>query len=180
MQEHILVNNPLIKKCASIIIRSGFLKRASSSGTGIKYLGLFYWRSIMKKILTLCLLLSTMLTLGFTGCSQASNKQLPTQEILKAGDSQVIDEQNKTWQHVTVKYYDLEGGFYGLISTTGSKLLPMNLSKQYQLSDTILKVKGKVLKGMATIQQWGQPFKITDIELVKLGKAGESSTGVEY
>ncbi|HCM46391.1 MAG TPA: hypothetical protein DIS98_02385 [Colwellia sp.] len=134
----------------------------------------------MKKTLTLSLLLSTMLSLAFTGCSQASNVQFPTQEILKAGDSQVTDEQKQTWQQVTVKYYDLEGGFYGLTSKTGNKLLPMNLAKQYQLPGTILKVKGDMIKDMATIQQWGQPFKITNIELIKLGKAVESSTGVEF
>ncbi len=140
----------------------------------------FYWTIIMKKTLTLSLLLSTMLSLAFTGCSQASNVQFPTQEILKAGDSQVTDEQKQTWQQVTVKYYDLEGGFYGLTSKTGNKLLPMNLAKQYQLPGTILKVKGDMIKDMATIQQWGQPFKITNIELIKLGKAVESSTGVEF
>jgi len=143
-------------------------------------LAFFYWTIIMKKTLTLSLLLSTMLSLAFTGCSQASNVQFPTQEILKAGDSQVTDEQKQTWQQVTVKYYDLEGGFYGLTSKTGNKLLPMNLAKQYQLPGTILKVKGDMIKDMATIQQWGQPFKITNIELIKLGKAVESSTGVEF
>jgi hypothetical protein len=156
------------------------MKRASSSGTGINYLGLFYWKIIMKKNITLSLLLSTMLTLGLIGCSQASNEQLPTQETLKVGDSQVTDAQEKTWQQVTVKYYDFEGGFYGLTTKAGDKLLPMNLAKKYQLPGTVLKVKGQIIKGMMTIQQWGQPFKITVTELVKLGEAEDNNKGAEY
>lgn len=130
----------------------------------------------MKKNLTLSLLFSTIITLGLTSCSQASNEQLPIQETLKVGDSQVTDEKEQTWQQVTVKYYDFEGGFHGLTTKTGDKLLPMNLAKKYQVPGTVLKVKGQIIKDMMTIQQWGQPFKITATELVKLGKAnvGES------
>jgi hypothetical protein len=125
----------------------------------------------MKQTLIISLLLSVIILLSLIGCSQASHEQRQTQGTLKLGDNQVTVKKVQTWQQVTVNYYDLEGGFYGLISHTGSKLLPMNLAKQYQLPGTILKVKGETIKGMATIQQWGQPFKITDVELVKLGKA---------
>tara|TARA_B100000809_G_C14896034_1_gene444451 strand:- start:262 stop:657 length:396 start_codon:yes stop_codon:yes gene_type:complete len=125
----------------------------------------------MKQTLIISLLLSVIILLSLIGCSQASNNKMQTQGTLKLGDNQVTVKEVQTWQQVTVNYYDLEGGFYGLISYTGSKLLPMNLAKQYQLPGTILKVKGDNIKGMVTIQQWGQPFKITDVELVKLGKA---------
>jgi hypothetical protein len=132
----------------------------------------------MKKILPL--LLSSMLSLGLTGCSKANNDQPQPQETLKVGDSQVTDEQKQNWQQVTVKYYDFEGGFYGLTTKAGDKLLPMNLAKQYQLPGTVLKVKGQIITGMATIQQWGQPFTINDTELIKLGKVAEIGTGVKY
>jgi hypothetical protein len=132
----------------------------------------------MKKILLL--LLSSMLSLGLTACSKANNDQPQPQETLKVGDSQVTDEQKQNWQQVTVKYYDFEGGFYGLTTKAGDKLLPMNLAKQYQLPGTVLKVKGQIITGMATIQQWGQPFTINDTELIKLGKVAEIGTGVKY
>ena len=86
----------------------------------------------------------------------------------------------KSWQQVTVKYLNFEGGFYGLVSSTGEKLLPMNLAKEYQLEGTKLKVKGQLIKDMMTIQQWGEPFKITDVELIKLGKKQEKNTGAKY
>jgi hypothetical protein len=67
-----------------------------------------------------------------------------------------------------------------LISQTGDKLLPMNLAKQYKLQGTILKVKGELIKDMMTIQQWGQPFRISDIELIKLGQSSGKNKGAEY
>jgi len=111
-------------------------------------------------------------------CSQATQNQvqLESKEILKEGNSQVTEKKEQAWQQVTVNYYDFEGGFYGLTSQTGDKLLPMNLAKQYKLQGTVLKVKGEVIKDMMTIQQWGQPFKIYDVELIKLGKANEGET----
>jgi len=132
----------------------------------------------MNKTLTLLCIIT--LSLFSTGCLQASNNQVQKQEIDNVRKNQVTDNEEQVWRQVTVQYYDLEGGFYGLTNKTGDKLLPMNLAKKYQLPGTELKVKGQFIKGMATIQQWGQLFKITDVELIKLGKAGESTKGVKY
>ncbi|WP_246129133.1 hypothetical protein [Colwellia demingiae] len=92
----------------------------------------------------------------------------------------MIDTKEQAWQQVTVNFYDFEGGFYGLTSKTGDKLLPMNLAKQYKLAGTVLKVKGEIIKDMMTTQQWGQPFRITSIELIKLGQKSENNKGAEY
>jgi len=134
----------------------------------------------MKKSVALSLFLSMILSLYLTGCSQASNEQLQTKEALKKGSSVVTVKQEQTWQQVTVKYYDFEGGFYGLTTQAGEKLLPMNLAKKYQLSDTELKVQGEIINGMVTTKQWGQPFKITGIKLIKLGHNTRSNNGAEY
>lgn len=77
---------------------------------------------------------------------------------------------DKAWQQVTVKYLAFEGGFYGLISKNGAKLLPMNLPVKYKVAGTLLKVKGHAMNDMMTIQQWGQPFEVSDIELIKMGE----------
>ena len=125
----------------------------------------------MKKKFILSLPLNIFFSLGILSCSQATQNQpeIQSKEILKEGNSQVIEKKEQAWQQVTVSYYDLEGGFYGLTSETGGKLLPMNLAKQYKFQGTVLKVKGEVIKDMMTIQQWGQPFRIIDVELIKLG-----------
>jgi len=125
----------------------------------------------MKQTLALPVLLSVILLLCLSGCSQESNEQSKAPAQLKEAYSQVKDAKENNWQEVTVNHYDFEGGFYGLVTKTGDKLLPMNLAKEYQLPGTVLKVQGELIEGMMTIQQWGQPFKITHVELISLGKA---------
>jgi hypothetical protein len=72
----------------------------------------------------------------------------------------------------TVQYLNLEGGFFGLVSKEGKHWLPMNLSKEFQQNGAVVMVKGNVVKGVLTIQQWGTPFSITDIELIEAGRKG--------
>jgi len=81
----------------------------------------------------------------------------------------------KTWQQVTVKFLNFEGGFYGLVSEKGAKLLPINLPSKYKIDGAVLRVKGQPINNMMTIQQWGKPFKVIDIELIKEG-VGKQST----
>ncbi|MEW6984369.1 hypothetical protein AAD001_17075 [Colwelliaceae bacterium 6471] len=79
------------------------------------------------------------------------------------------------WQQGTIRYLNLEGGFYGIITEDGSKLLPMNLKSEYRLDGAVVKVKGQLQKDVLTIQQWGTPFKITEIELLKSGSSVPAS-----
>ncbi|TWX49172.1 hypothetical protein [Colwellia hornerae] len=66
----------------------------------------------------------------------------------------------------TIKYMNLEGGFFGLVSKEGKHWLPLNLEKEFQKDGAVIKVTGKAVMGLITIQQWGTPFSITDIELI--------------
>ncbi|ALO33544.1 hypothetical protein CMT41_01520 [Colwellia sp. MT41] len=120
----------------------------------------------MKEILIAAVTLSLLVA----GCSQAHELSNNENKVTELRKDNMDNSAKKTWQQVTVKYLDFEGGFYGLVSKTGDKLLPMNLAKEYQLPGTVLKVQGHVIKDMMTIQQWGQVFKITEVELIKLGK----------
>lgn len=74
------------------------------------------------------------------------------------------------WQQAKVKYMSFEGGFYGLITHNGDKYLPLNLDKTFQQDGAIVNIQGEVVNNMMTIQQWGKPFKISDIQLVKAGR----------
>lgn len=82
----------------------------------------------------------------------------------------IMKEKAQDWLQVKVIYLDFEGGFYGLVSESGSKILPMNLAKEYKIVDTLLKIKGHKVEGVATIQQWGTLYKLTDVKLIKLGE----------
>ena len=96
-------------------------------------------------------------------------KQLPTNEL----DKNKV-KLNMIATQGTIRYFDLEGGFYGIVTQQGQKLLPLNLSKAYQQDGAVVKVKGELQQGMMTIQQWGTPFKISHIEIVTLGKPNSS------
>lgn len=125
---------------------------------------------------------SLFITLSFliAGCSQANHEQVVEKKATKTGVTQVEAKQAQVWQSVTVKYQDFEGGFFGLVAKGGEKLLPMNLAKKYQVDGSTLKVKGYIIEGMMTTQQWGTAFKVTDVELIKLGKGHENNKGIEY
>jgi hypothetical protein len=73
----------------------------------------------------------------------------------------------------TVKYMNLEGGFFGLIAKDGTHWLPINLNQTFKQEGAIIKVRGNAVENMMTIQQWGKPFSITHIELIKAGLNGK-------
>jgi hypothetical protein len=130
---------------------------------------------LMKTTLTRSILLSIIFLLGATGCSPMSEEIMQT-PVKSTNDNSNIKHQANTWQKVTVNYYNFEGGFYGLVTSTGIKLLPMNLAPKYEVPGTVLKIKGEMIKDMITIQQWGQPYKVSDVELITLGKVDDPNT----
>jgi len=85
-------------------------------------------------------------------------------------EAKIINKEMTVWKKATVKYMQLEGGFYGLITENGQKLLPMGLPKAFQQDGAVVNVLGKVKKDVMTFQQWGTPFEITEIKLIKAGK----------
>jgi len=121
-------------------------------------------------------LLVIILMTAITACQPSSpiKSQLEVKkelnEVMAREQVEVKNSSVEQWHKVTVKYFDFEGGFYGLISNEGKKFLPMNLTKKYRVDGTLLEVKGKVIKDMMTIQQWGTAFNITEVNLIKLGK----------
>ncbi len=79
-----------------------------------------------------------------------------------------IKDEFSSWQRGRVQFLNLEGGFYGIITDSGKKVLPMNMAKEFAQNGAIVRFKGRV-KNVMTIQQWGTPLTITEIELIKPG-----------
>lgn len=129
----------------------------------------------MKTTLTRSILLNIIFLLVTSGCSPVSEDIMKT-PVKSLNDTSTIKAQANVWQKVTVNYYSFEGGFYGLVTSTGSKLLPMNLAQKFKVPGTVLKIKGEMIEDMITIQQWGKPYKISDVELITLGKVDNSNT----
>lgn len=99
--------------------------------------------------------------------SENANKETTEQEAsakpemgkLVLNKDAVAEEE--TSFEVTVQFLNLEGGFYGLVTEDGRKLLPMNLEPEHRKAGLKLMVKGQELKGVRTIQQWGFPFELS-------------------
>lgn len=62
----------------------------------------------------------------------------------------------------TVKYINLEGGFYGIITDNGKKIYPINLPNEYKTDGLRVKFKARILRNVTT-QMWGTPVEIIEI-----------------
>jgi len=119
----------------------------------------------MKKLF-MCNPVKLIFVLPFLFFIQACNA-LPNENVKPIMDS---NKQETQWRTGTIKFMEFEGGFFGIVTDKGEKLLPMNLAKKFHQVDAKVKIQGKLVTDMMTIQQWGTPFKITKIELIKAGK----------
>jgi len=62
-----------------------------------------------------------------------------------------------------VKFIELEGGFYGIITTDGTFYLPLNLPEKYQVDGLEVSFTARTAPDTATIQMWGIPVTIVSI-----------------
>jgi hypothetical protein len=69
-------------------------------------------------------------------------------------------------QEVTaiVRYLDLEGGFYGLVTDEGQKLDPVNLPEAFRKDGTRIRARLEELEGRASTHMWGKLVRILSIE----------------
>lgn len=97
-------------------------------------------------------------------------------DTTKAEKPMTIAEYKKQgWIIGKVVYNQFEGGFYGIITESGDKLLPLNLAKEFKLENNKLAIKGKLEKTMVTIQQWGTPFVVAEVKLLEKGNGGANN-----
>jgi len=106
-----------------------------------------------------------LITGALMACQQKSGQSMNKLSSEPAG----VKEVSFT---ATVKYMNIEGGFYGLLTKEGQRWLPMNLKNEFKKNGAVVKVVGHELKDIMTIQQWGKPFSITDIKLIKMTEKG--------
>ena len=79
----------------------------------------------------------------------------------------------------TVTYVDLEGGFYG-ITAGGGRYLPVNLPAEYQQDGLRVRFVADVLKDTVTLQQWGTPVEIVEIEAADTRRTVAANATVTY
>jgi hypothetical protein len=63
----------------------------------------------------------------------------------------------------TVKYIDLEGGFYGIVTDDGKEYSPISLASRYQTDGLQVRVRALPVTDQVNTHQWGTLIKIIDI-----------------
>lgn len=66
----------------------------------------------------------------------------------------------------TVRYVDLEGGFYGIETDDGGRYNPSNLAAEYQEDGMTVRFRAVRQEDVMTTQMWGTPVEILDIARV--------------
>ena len=115
-----------------------------------------------------------VLIFAISGCMQSEpgtqDIQVVSSEEVKPALEDSMKNISKYPYRGTIRFMNLEGGFYGIVTDKGKKLLPQGLEKKYFVDGTVINFSGKYEKGMMTIQQWGTPFRIDEVQLISLGK----------
>ncbi len=71
----------------------------------------------------------------------------------------------------TVRFIDLEGGFYGIESDDGDKLDPVNLRSEFEQDGLRVRFRVRMVKEVMTIHQWGTPVEVLEMEALSSSDA---------
>ena len=63
-----------------------------------------------------------------------------------------------------IKYIDLEGGFYGIVSDDGEHYDPKNLPDDFKEDGLLVSFKLVVLENQVSYHMWGEVVRIINIE----------------
>ena len=67
----------------------------------------------------------------------------------------------------TVKFLDLEGGFYGIIGDNMENYDPINLDKEFQVDGLRVRFDAKKQENVASFHMWGTIIEIINIERIQ-------------
>lgn len=68
----------------------------------------------------------------------------------------------------TVRYVELEGGFYGIIADDSTRYLPDSLGARFQEDGMRIRFRAQLRDNVVTAQMWGQPVRMLDIARLRV------------
>lgn len=77
-----------------------------------------------------------------------------------------VNSQTEVNSTGVIKYFNLEGGFYGIVTEDNTGYLPMNLQNEYKVDGLKIKFTGTTVEDVMTTQQWGIVLQIKSISQV--------------
>lgn len=119
----------------------------------------------------LLLVLSLSAVLFLVGCASGDAPRTPG----GAQQPDFDDDDTSNLENIvsavgTVRYIDLEGGFYGIETDQGDKYLPQNLADEYQQDGMRVRFRAQIQEDVMTTQMWGQPVQVLNILEVTVGE----------
>lgn len=70
----------------------------------------------------------------------------------------------------TVTHVTVEGGFYGLVTDTGERLLPLQMSSEFRQDGLRVRYDGAADDNQTSIYQWGTLTRLSSIEKLPAGE----------
>jgi len=109
----------------------------------------------MNRLATFLVLACTSLALAGGGCGGASRSAAPTPT---PGDPSLITGSG------TVRFLDLEGGFYGIVADDSSRYDPGELDPRLRRDGLRVRFDLRKLEGAMSIRQWGTLVTVVRID----------------
>jgi hypothetical protein len=118
-----------------------------------------------------------LLVLAVSGCTGDTNSaksadpavklELDSKPEFRQGAAKMITLRG------TIRYKNLEGGFWGLEGNDGNKYMPSGLNKALLVDGMVVEVVGIIEEdeGLMTIQQYGRIFKVKNSKMIDNSKA---------
>jgi hypothetical protein len=107
-------------------------------------------------------LLSGVALLAAAACTNPGGS-LPDPEAPGTGERELPPPEDVVSGLGTVRYVELEGGFYGIVANDSTRYLPQDLGTDYREDGLRVRFRAVAQDSAATMQMWGRPVEILDI-----------------
>lgn len=137
----------------------------------------------LNSIVRLCILFLMFTSLFLVGCSfssvenpkeQSNGPVASTDDSNQSAENSDKNTKEKIAKHMqlngTILYQQLEGGFFGFISDSGDKYLPIGLAKQFKQNGLKVKLVATKIEDIVTTQQFGQSIKVIEVTVIDKSK----------
>ncbi len=125
-------------------------------------------RRIHKMALAVCAMTALLSAAGFGAGCGGGNGTGGTPQVPGGGTGGQFTR--AVSGKATVKHITLEGGFYGLITDSGERLLPLQMSSEFRQDGLRVRYDGAADDNAVSIYQWGTLTKLTAIEKLPAGE----------
>ena len=109
-------------------------------------------------------LFSVLLAFLLSGCAGEADKTESPVPATKLESDNKADIENQEPKMITirgtVRYKNLEGGFWGLDADDGKKYMPSGLNKELLVDGMVIEATGMIVEDVMTFQQYGKILKI--------------------